>query len=145
MPLFAVVMRRGRVISVHTCDQASGAIRLPARRRGRRSKICRSAAAVLRQRGVTRHAERAAVQEIVRRNLTGATVVLFRLHRSPQESGTGALQCALPCSDCAAMLFASGLAAAYKIRVVAHDGADFREVDRQWRGSPSSARRSAGW
>ena len=128
-----MVVRRSRVHSVHLCDQASGAILLPAKKGRRRSRVAYSR--FLAERGATRHAERAAVQEVVRADVCGAVVVVLQLGLS------GELCCSMPCLDCMNILFRAGIAPAHRLRVVAHDGSRFREVTSDMEGAPCAERR----
>lgn len=124
--LFAVVIYKKRVHSVHLCDQASGRIN-PKKCSVKYHKS-------FSDRGATRHAERAACQEIIRRRLISASIVLFQLR-------DGVPDIALPCQKCSELLFESGLASAYKISVHAHDGEKFVKLDQDFRGTPSSDHR----
>lgn len=116
--LFAVVIHRSRVHSVHLCDQASGA--LPG---------------YSRDRGVTRHAEIAAAQEIVRVGLRGASIVLFQLRN-------GLPEVALPCECCMRKLF-RGFTSDYRVRVYARGHEEFEKIEPEYKGVPSSAARAA--
>lgn len=115
--LFAVVLHRSRVHSVHLCDQASGV--LPG---------------YSRDRGTTRHAEIAAAQEIIRKGLRGALIVLFQLRN-------GSPEIALPCESCMEKLF-RGFIADYRVRVFARGHKDFQKITPEHKGAPSSATRA---